>query len=39
MNEFCQSDAITGKKGINRLNKKLLSPEEMDEIFLNEDMV
>ena len=34
--EFVQKDVITGKSIINLLNKKSISPYEMDEIFLEE---
>jgi len=33
-NEFKERNGITGKLGTNKLNKKVLTGEEMDEIFL-----
>ena len=36
MEDFRKNCGITGKKGNNPLNKKNLSPQEMDEIFLED---
>jgi len=36
MEDFRNVDVITGKKLLNPLNKKKLSPQELDDIFLED---